>query len=459
MTNRLLVGFLALTALLLAVLEIPLGISYARNERQDLTLKVERDAVTLASIAEDALEPDGSGDTAPLRRLAAAYAARDRRPGRGRPGGRPRASRHVAEFGEGRDFSTRPEFEQALARRRRDGRAPLRHARQEPPLRRRPGRVGRADPRRGARSRTRRRPSTTACGATGSCSPRSPAIVIAAAAIVGLALARWITRPLRDVERAAAAVGRGELEAARAGGGPARGARPRASSFNETAAKLQQLLHSQEAFVADASHQLRTPLTALRLRLENLERDVTARRPRLARRRAATEVERLARLVDGLLALARSDASEERAEPLDLAAGVRSRAEAWSALIDERGVRLETATDGPAWSGRRRAGVEQVLDNLLSNALEVSPPGGADPRDDAAATATRVELHVVDEGPGMPEAERARAFDRFWRSGGGEGSGLGLAIVQRLVGADGGEVELRAATPHGIDAVVLYRPA
>jgi len=73
-TNRLLAGFLALTVLLLAVLEIPLGITYARNERQDLTLKVERDAVTFASLASDALRPGGTGDFVPLRRLADQYA-------------------------------------------------------------------------------------------------------------------------------------------------------------------------------------------------------------------------------------------------------------------------------------------------------------------------------------------------------------------------------------------------
>jgi signal transduction histidine kinase len=169
-------------------------------------------------------------------------------------------------------------------------------------------------------------------------------------------------------------------------------------------------------------------------------------------------VERLSGLVDGLLALARSEASEQGAEPLDLAALVRSRAEAWSALLDEREVRLETATDGPVVVRAGEARLEQVLDNLLSNALEVSPPGSRI-RVAAHRNGARVELHVTDEGPGMSETERARAFDRFWRAGGGEGSGLGLAIVQRLVATDDGEVELRAAAPHGLDAVVLFRPA
>jgi signal transduction histidine kinase len=71
-----------------------------------------------------------------------------------------------------------------------------------------------------------------------------------------------------------------------------------------------------------------------------------------------------------------------------------------------------------------------------------------------------VELHLSDEGPGLTPEQRARAFDRFWRAGsGGGGSGLGLAIVRRLVTADEGEVELREAAGHGVDAVVRLRPA
>jgi signal transduction histidine kinase len=455
-TNRLLAGFLALTVLLLAVLEIPLGITYARNERQDLTLKVERDAVTFASLASDALRPGGTGDFGALRQLADAYA--EETGGRvvlvGRNG---RARIDTApEFGEGRDFSTRPEIVQAL---RGEVSSGVRHSETlgenllyvAVPVAS-GGRIHGATrityPTSAVDDRVRRYWFVLAAIA---------GIVIAAAALVGLMLARWIAKPLRDVEQAAAAFGAGELEARAPAEGPPE-VRDLAHAFNETAAKLQQLLHSQEAFVADASHQLRTPLTALRLRLENLEPDLGPEgRESLAG--AQAEVERLSGLVDGLLALARSEASEQGAGPLDLGALVRSRAEAWSALMDERGVRLETRADGEAPVVVRAAEsrLEQVLDNLLSNALEVSPPG-ARIEVWTRRNGARVELHVTDEGPGMTETERARAFDRFWRAGRGEGSGLGLAIVARLVAADDGEVELRAAEPHGLDAVVLLRP-
>jgi signal transduction histidine kinase len=282
-------------------------------------------------------------------------------------------------------------------------------------------------------------------------------VVVAAAGLVGLLLARSITRPLRHVERAAEAVGRGDLAARAPAEGPDE-VRDLAHVFNEMAAKLEGLLHSQEAFVADASHQLRTPLTALRLRLENLESDV-AERGRGSLVGALAEVERLSGLVDGLLALARSDASEERAGALDLRGVVDSRSEAWSALAAERGVSLEAAANGRVVARAAPDRLDQVVDNLLSNALDVSPPGSRI-RLEARRGGDWVELHVVDEGPGLGAEERERAFDRFWRGGGGsDGSGLGLAIVKRLVAADDGQVELRPADPHGIDAVVRLRPA
>ena len=446
MTKRLLLGYVAVTLLVLAVLEIPLGVTYARNERQDLTTKVERDAVTLASIAQD------PSQEATLRRVAEAYA----RDTGGRvvvTGGRGRAIVDTSpEFGEGRDFSTRPEIAKALGGEVATG---VRHSDTlgqnllyvAVPVASGGEVKGAARityPTSTVDARVRRYWLVLAAIA---------GIVLAAAIVVGLAFARWIVRPLRRVEEAAEAVGRGELDTRAPAEGPPE-VRELALAFNDTASKLETLLHSQEQFVADASHQLRTPLTALRLRLENLEADVAdGGRGSLAG--ALAETERLSALVDGLLALARSDRSEEPARAFDLGGLVASRAEAWSALMDERGVRLETSADGRVVVRAAPGRVEQVLDNLLSNALEVSP-AGTTIRVTAARADGGVALHVVDEGPGMTDEQRARAFDRFWRGRSGDGSGLGLAIVQRLVEADGGEVELRPATPHGIDAVARF---
>jgi signal transduction histidine kinase len=454
LTQRLLLGYLAVTLLVLAALEIPLGITYARNERQDLTSKVERDAVAMASLAEDALEGRTPRDVPQLRRIAEQY----REDTEGRVVVVNRRGRAIVdtapEFDEGRNFSTRPEVAEALRgevatgvrRSETLGENLLYVAVPVASRGRIHGAVRITYPTSAVDARVTRYWLVLAAIA---------GVVLAAAAVIGLALARSVTRPLRDVERAAEEMGHGNLEARAPAAGPPE-VRDLAHVINETAAKLQALLHSQEEFVADASHQLRTPLTALRLRLENLESDV-APGGRDSLEGALGEVERLSRLIEGLLALARSDASDEPAGPVDMADLVASRAEAWSALVEERGVRLATSRDGPALARAAPERVEQVLDNLLANALDVSPRGGTI-RMQASRRGEWVEVHVVDEGPGLTAAERERAFDRFWRGGGsGDGSGLGLAIVKRLVAADDGEVELRAASPHGIDAVVRLR--
>ena len=134
--------------------------------------------------------------------------------------------------------------------------------------------------------------------------------------LVGLWLARGVVRPLRRVEEAAAEIGAGHLDARAPEEGPPE-VRRLAHELNETAAKLQQLLESQQAFVADASHELRTPLTALRLRLENI--DPAAAGPALA------EVERLGRLVEALLSLARADAATGGTEAVDVDAVLADR--------------------------------------------------------------------------------------------------------------------------------------
>jgi signal transduction histidine kinase len=270
------------------------------------------------------------------------------------------------------------------------------------------------------------------------------AIVLAAAMVVAVALARFVARPLHRVEQAAAALGAGDL-AARAPEheGPEE-VQMLARSFNDTAAKLEVLVRAQDEFVADASHQLRTPLTALRLRLENGDVDGSLR-----------EVERLNGLVDELLALARADARP--ASVVDVASVVRSRVEHWRALADEQEVALVADSDGAARAYASAERLSQVLDNLLSNAFEVAPPNST-----VAAAVRRdgrwVELRVRDRGPGMTAEQREHAFDRFWTRSDG-GSGIGLAIVRRLVETDGGEVELRDAAGGGLEVLVRLRAA
>lgn len=282
------------------------------------------------------------------------------------------------------------------------------------------------------------------------------AIVVAAAA--GIVLARSMALPLGRLEATVDRFGRGELAArANESEGPEE-IRSLAQQFNHMAAQMDELLEAQKRFVADASHQLRSPLTALRLRLENLEATAgDADQESIAA--TGREVQRLSRIVDGLLTLGR--AGQEGAPPaeVDVRAVIDERCDAWSALAAEKGVAITGAAEAhPPLLRRLQPGdLDQILDNLLANAVEVSPP-------DSRITVSlrrdghgQDEIHVVDEGPGLPEQDRKRAFDRFWQGATRPSghSGLGLAIVRQLAGRNGLAVELRAGGPAGLDAVVV----
>ena len=451
MTRRLLLGYLGVTLFVLLSLEVPLGVQNQRTERRDLTAKVSHDAMVLASDSEDAVQAPTRKQLDALAAISSAYATKT--------GARvviaDRSGRALIDT-SGRvqgaeSFASRPEIRAALA-----GRYP------------RGVRLSRTLGERLLYVAVPIASGGTVHGAVRITYPFSAVdarirrywlilaligvVVLAGAAVIGLGLSRFVTRPLRRLEETAAAVGEGHLEAR----APEREGPPEvqslASVFNETVGKLGRALRSQGDFVADASHELRTPLTALRLRLESLP-------PSRDRDAALRETDRLRDLVDGLLTLARADAGGEAAGRVDAAALTRERIDAWLPLAAEHEVALVAELDGPAPVRAAPARLAQVLDNLLANALDASPAGGT-VTVSALAAPPWVELHLSDEGPGLTPEQRGRAFDRFWRAGSGEGgSGLGLAIVKRLVAADEGEVELREAPGGGIDAVVRLRPA
>jgi signal transduction histidine kinase len=225
-------------------------------------------------------------------------------------------------------------------------------------------------------------------------------------------------------------------------------------AFNRMASEIARLMDAQQQFVADASHQLRTPLTALQLRLENLDARVSApERP--AVETIIADLARLTRLVDGLLVLARDDGGPSATEIVDVSAVVLARADAWTEVVADRGMTLAVDASGEAWAHVAPGAVEQLFDNLVDNAVSVSRPGDV-VTIRVESHETRVELHVIDHGPGLDATERTRAFDRFWRGSDAPsgGSGLGLAIVQRLADASGGTARLDDNAGGGIDAVV-----
>jgi len=207
---------------------------------------------------------------------------------------------------------------------------------------------------------------------------------------------------------------------------------------------LDSLIRQQRAFASDASHQLRTPLTALLLRIERA-REALLLDPVSADERlgdAEVEVERLTSIVEGLLAIARSEGGSHDVINVDLAVLANERVENWRALAEEREVTL--AYEGPtnAIGVALSNAPEQIVDNLVDNAIGHSPAGTAvlvrvrELKDE-------IELSVIDSGTGMTVDQCNRAFDRFWRADSTkDGSGLGLAIVKHLVELSGGSATL-----------------
>lgn len=443
MRARLLVSYVALAAFVLVLLSVPLGVVTARAERDRLRDEVTHDALSFALLSEERLEGDAGTD---LQSLAESYQRRT--------GARvvivDASGRAVADSeptpGESTSFAGRPEIAAALAGREVSGTRYSATLGGEllfvaVPVATRgtvDGAVRITYPTALVQDRIRRARLALAAAAL---------VILLLAGLVGLVLARSFTGPLRELESTAARVGRGDLTARAPLPEHLPEIRAVAAVLNETVASLDTLLRSQRDFVADASHQLRSPLHALRLRLENLERDQPGS-PDLAA--AGAEVQRLTRLTDALLALARAEQATGEPVPHDAGGAVAGRVAAWEPYFAERGLRL--VAHAPSLAALGTPGhLEQVLDNVLANAADASPEGGT-VTVTVAARDGHVDLVVADEGPGLSPEERERAFDRFWqspaRSGGG--SGLGLAIVRQLVRADGGDVTLEPVEPHGL---------
>ncbi|QIY74477.1 sensor histidine kinase [Streptomyces sp. RLB1-33] len=278
---------------------------------------------------------------------------------------------------------------------------------------------------------------------------------LGAAVLMSVLLARWVGRPLRVLDQAAQRLGEGALDArAPVEAGPQE-VRRLAATFNTMAGRTEALVHGHRAVVADVSHQLRTPLAALRLRLDLLAADAEGdTAAELAD--AQGEIARLSRLVDGLLAVARAEHAVPRPVPVGVDRLVAERVAAWEPVAHAGPVRL-TADCCPGLTAFLGEGdLEQVLDNLIANALDAVQEGGQ-VRITGKRQGGAVQLRVVDNGPGMVQAARESAFRRFGNPE-ASGTGLGLAIVHRLVTANGGTAEL-LDSPGGGLTVALSLPA
>jgi signal transduction histidine kinase len=261
------------------------------------------------------------------------------------------------------------------------------------------------------------------------------ALIAGVVLLLGLAagwlIARQLARPLRRLDLTAEHIAHGELDRR----APVEGTteqRSLARSFNAMTDRLARALRSQREFVADASHQLRTPLTGLRLRLE--EAQAAARSPAVEEEVTAAlgEVDRLSHVVDELLLLSRADAPDAPAGDLDLGPMVRAAAERWEPAASDRGVTLEVDGDRAHTVRCARPDLERALDSLVENAIQYSPAGST-----VRIAASGARLEVSDEGPGLAPAELDEVFERFHRGRAGRtgpaGTGLGLPIARELM--------------------------
>lgn len=447
MTRRLIASNLVLISLVLLFLEVPLGLVYARHEHDGLTSALARDAASLGSLSEEIVEHPGEHDVGALARRfstdvggdvvivdrtgsrlasagpeaddralqAALLAARAGRPGVGERQGQAYATATFDSVGSSHG---------AVLVARDDG---------------------------SVDDRVSRFWLLLAAIAAG---------VLAVSTVISRQLARWAVGPLKALDDTAEEFGHGQLKVrAQTGDGPPEVV-ALAVTFNEMADRLDALVESQRRFVADASHQLRTPLTALRLRLENLDAEDTAAAA-AAKQAALQETLRLSRLVDGLLALARAEGHRPQRERVDVAEVVAERHEAWGPLAAERGLdlQLDVAAGAGATALIVPGHLEQILDNLIDNALEATPAGRA-VRLSAASNGSMVEVHVTDEGRGMTVHGRQHAFDAFWQgdeSGAPNRTGLGLAIVEQLMRTNQGAVSLDESATGGLDAALRFQ--
>ena len=274
------------------------------------------------------------------------------------------------------------------------------------------------------------------------------------AAAVAALLARGIAGPVVRVARASSRLAAGKTPQLLPVAG-ARELRELAQSFNTMADQLTSAREAERSFLLSVSHELKTPLTAIRGYAEGLEEGVLT--PRHAVKVIRTEAARLERLIADLLQLARLNRQRFDIHPrtVDLVEIARDSAARHAARARELGVQLHLEEGSTALANADPDRLLQALSNLVENALRCTPPGGR-----ITLSAAAGKLTVTDTGPGIARDEIPRAFERFflYRRHNGDrpvGTGLGLAIVRELAQAMGGDVEVRS--PPGAGAAFTIR--
>lgn len=288
-----------------------------------------------------------------------------------------------------------------------------------------------------------------------------PSVAGVIAAIIALVftrfLARGLTTPLRDITDAANAMARGDYRRRVKVAGRDEIAQL-AVAFNRMAAELAETDRVRRDLVANVSHELRTPITALQAKLENLV-DGVEPPDRETFAVMLGQVERLGRLVHQLLDLSRLESGTVPLERTHFEIEPLLEHAARETRLHTPDVAVAVSVDPPHLAADADAErVHQVVANLLENAVRFTPPGGTVELS-ATSTADGVTIEVADEGPGIPDADLERVFERFYRadsarSTSGGGAGLGLAIARWIVDLHGGRIRAGRREPHGCRMIV-----
>jgi len=237
--------------------------------------------------------------------------------------------------------------------------------------------------------------------------------------------------------------------------------RPLVQELNLLFGRVKTAFEAQQTFVADAAHELRTPLAALRLQAQSLDRADTPEARKVAVSRLTAGIDRATRLVEQLLVLARQEAAatSTAARPVDLTDLARRTVADLAGVAAAKGVDIGIQQADPAVVEGQPDALHILLRNLVDNAIKYTPAGGTadiSVRNDAGQTVVTVE----DSGPGIPPEERERVFDRFYRVAGSEaaGSGLGLAIIKAIAERHCASLALgQSARLGGLAATVTFR--
>ncbi len=452
MRKRLAAAFVGLTLLLLVIQDVPLVSYLARGERDRLTTALERDAFLLAARADATLSPTAGGVITSLEPIVNDYKMRSEAlVVITNEAGLAVASTDPA-IAVGENYANRPEIAGALSGVPQVGERDSRTLAQQLVYVAVPvvsgdevhGVVRLSYPKSAVDKEVRER-------LAGIIAVAAVSLLVAAAA--AFLLADAFSRPLRRLRLLTEKLSGGDLDArADDTDGPPE-IRELSRSFNVMVGRLSENLDHQKAFAGEVSHQLRTPLTALRLRLEHAQNLAAGRHDGIEEDLEASraETDRLQSLVEQLLVLARLEGGVSRIVTVNVTDVLSTRHDMWAPLADEKGVSLSIDCPQALLCRAIDGALEQIIDNYIDNALSVVPPGST-----VVLRAVRdgydIVVSVVDDGPGLSEDEMQRAFTRFWRGSNREndgGSGLGLAIVQQLATASGGHAELRAATAGG----------